>query len=48
MLEIAIGFIILLTIAVLALMLAVRTMIELVIDLSSVFTAKPKIASDLL
>ena len=38
----------LLTIATLALMLAVRTMIELVIDLSSVFTAKTEIASNLL
>jgi hypothetical protein len=38
----------LLTIATLALMLAIRTMIELVIDLSSVFTAKTEIASNFL
>ena len=38
----------LLTIATLALMLAVRTMIELVIDLSSVFAAKTEITSNLL
>ena len=38
----------LLTIATLALMLAVRTMIEFVIDLSSVFAAKTEITSNLL
>src|SRR6266571_5376322 len=38
----------LLTIATLALMLAVRTVIDLVIDLSSIFAAKTKITSNLL